>query len=160
MNVALLIDKSVPADVATALKETVATAAGVDTTRGDTITSTQLAFAKPETPKAGPVPTTFLGPAKWVGLGLAALLFLFFMTRGMKKRENENLTPGWLTEISEPVSLAQLEAGAGQGFTLDQASTKMLPPRAPDASLNQLDQLMEREPERVAAQVKAWMAED
>ena len=82
------------------------------------------------------------------------------MTRGMKKRENENLTPGWLTEISEPVSLAQLEAGAGQGFTLDQASTKMLPPRAPDASLNQLDQLMEREPERVAAQVKAWMAED
>ena len=58
----------------------------------------------------------------------------------------------------EPVSLAQLEAGAG--FTLDQASTKMLPPRAPDASLNQLDQLMEREPERVAAQVKAWMAED
>ena len=160
MNVALLIDKSVPADVATALKETVATAAGVDTTRGDTITSTQLAFAKPETPKAGPVPTTLLGPAKWVGLGLAALLFLFFMTRGMKKRENENLTPGWLTEISEPVSLAQLEAGAGQGFTLDQASTKMLPPRSPDASLNQLDQLMEREPERVAAQVKAWMAED
>ena len=78
----------------------------------------------------------------------------------LKKRENENLTPGWLTEISEPVSLAQLEAGAGQGFTLDQASTKMLPPRAPDASLNQLDQLMEREPERVAAQVKAWMAED
>ena len=39
MNVALLIDKSVPADVATALKDTVATAAGVDTTRGDTITS-------------------------------------------------------------------------------------------------------------------------
>jgi flagellar M-ring protein FliF len=36
----------------------------------------------------------------------------------------------------------------------------MLPPRVPDASLHQLDQLMEREPERVAAQVKAWMAED
>ena len=45
------------------------------------------------------------------------------MTRGMKKRENENLTPGWLTEISEPVSLAELEAGAGAGFTLDQAAT-------------------------------------
>ena len=36
----------------------------------------------------------------------------------------------------------------------------MLPPRVPDANLHQLDQLMEREPERVAAQVKAWMAED
>ena len=38
--------------------------------------------------------------------------------------------------------------------------TRIYNPRAPDASLNQLDQLMEREPERVAAQVKAWMAED
>jgi flagellar M-ring protein FliF len=36
----------------------------------------------------------------------------------------------------------------------------MLPPRVPDSNLNQLDQLLEREPERVAAQVKAWMAED
>ena len=27
---------------------------------------------RPETPKAGPVPTTLLGPLKWVGLGLAA----------------------------------------------------------------------------------------
>ncbi|MBE2316937.1 flagellar M-ring protein FliF [Solirubrobacter sp. CPCC 204708] len=156
MNVALLVDKSVPVDVFNALEQTVATAAGVDTTRGDTITATQMAFAKPAEPKAGPVPTTLLGPLKWVGLGLAALLFLFLMMRGMKKRENENLTPAWLTEIEEPVSLAALESG----FTLDQASTKMLPPRAPDASLNQLDQLMEREPERVAAQVKAWMAED
>jgi flagellar M-ring protein FliF len=160
MNVALLVDKTVPAEVFNSLEQTVATAAGIDTQRGDTITATQMAFAKPEVPKAGPVPTTLLGPAKWVGLGLAALLFLFFMTRGMKKREKEDLTPAWLTEISEPVSLAQLEAGAGHGFTLDQASNKMLPPRAPDASLNQLDQLMEREPERVAAQVKAWMAED
>jgi flagellar M-ring protein FliF len=40
------------------------------------------------------------------------------------------------------------------------AATQMLPPRVPDASLHQLDQLMEREPQRVAAQVKAWMAED
>ena len=36
----------------------------------------------------------------------------------------------------------------------------MLAPRVPDASLQQLDQLIEREPERVAAQVRAWMAED
>lgn len=160
MNVALLVDKSVPPNVMTSLQQTVAAAAGVDTQRGDTITSAQMAFAKPATPKAGPVPTTLLGPLKWVGLGFAALLFLFFMTRGMRKRENENLTPAWLTEISEPVSLAQLEAGHGAGFTLDHASTQMLPPRSPDASLSQLDQLMEREPERVAAQVKAWMAED
>ena len=137
-----------------------ATAAGLDTARGDTISSTQMAFAKAETPKAGPVPTTLLEPLKWVGLGLAALLFLFFMTRGMRKRESENLTPAWLTEIEEPVSLAALEARTTSTDYLDTAASDMLPPRVPDASLHQLDQLMEREPERVAAQVKAWMAED
>jgi len=160
LNVALLVDKSVPAPVFQSLQKTVATAAGLDqTTRGDTITATQMAFVKAATPKAGPVPTTMLGPLKWVGLGLAALLFLFFMARGMKKRENENLgTPAWLTTIDEPVSLAQLEAGAAD--TNFVANTSTLTPRVPDASLHQLDQLMEREPERVAAQVKAWMAED
>ena len=36
----------------------------------------------------------------------------------------------------------------------------MLPPREQDTSAQALEQLMEREPERVAAQVKQWMAED
>lgn len=160
LNVALLVDESVPPAVFTSLEQTVATAAGIDTARGDSITATQMAFAKAETPKAGPVPTTLLGPLKWVALGLGALLFLFFMTRGLRKRESENLTPAWLTEIEEPVSLAQLEAGTTGNPYVDNAATAMLPPRVPDTSLHQLDQLMEREPERVAAQVKAWMAED
>jgi flagellar M-ring protein FliF len=160
LNVALLVDKSVPAPVFESLQKTVAAAAGLDqTTRGDTITATQMAFVKTETPKAGPVPTTMLGPLKWVGLGLASLLFLFFMGRGMKKRESENLgTPAWLTTIDEPVSLAALEEGSANADFV--ANTSMLAPRVPDASLHQLDQLMEREPERVAAQVRAWMAED
>jgi flagellar M-ring protein FliF len=156
LSVALLVDKTVPADVFANLKSVVATAAGVQTARGDTITAQQIAFAKTPEPKAGPVPTSLLGPLKWVGLGLASLIFLFFMMRGMRKREGENLTPAWLTTIDEPVSLAQLEATT----SLDHAANAMLPPRVPDASLHQLDQLMEREPERVAAQVKAWMAED
>ena len=82
------------------------------------------------------------------------------MTRGMKQaREREPRTPAWLTEIEEPMSLAQLEARTTGGYART-AANAMLPPRVPDASLHQLDQLMEREPERVAAQVKAWMAED
>jgi flagellar M-ring protein FliF len=161
LNVALMVDKSVPADVFNSLEQTVSAAAGIDQARGDTFQAAQIAFAKAETPKAGPVPTTLLGPLKWVGLGLASLLFLFFMVRGMKKRESENLgTPAWLTTIDEPVSLAQLEARTSGGYALDGATNAMLPPRVPDANLHQLDQLMEREPERVAAQVKAWMAED
>ena len=160
LNVALMVDKSVPPATVAQLKQTIAAAAGVQTARGDTIQAAQMAFAKPVTPKTGPVPTTLLAPLKWVGLGLASLLFLFFMTRGMRRREGENLgTPSWLTEIEEPMTLAQLEQRTA-GTTLETAASAMLPPRVPDASLHQLDQLMEREPERVAAQVKAWMAED
>ncbi|HYZ81298.1 MAG TPA: flagellar basal-body MS-ring/collar protein FliF [Solirubrobacteraceae bacterium] len=159
LNVALLVDKSVPPATVAQLQKTIAAAAGITPARGDTISASQFAFAKQPTPKTGPVPTNLLGPLKWVGVGLGSLLFLFFVARGMKRREGENLgTPSWLTEIEEPVSLAALEAQTGAGAP--DAVTQMLPPRVPDASLHQLDQLMEREPERVAAQVKAWMAED
>ena len=161
LNVALLVDKAVPAATVKSLQQTIGTAAGIDGARGDAITVTQLEFAKPEVPKAGPVPTTMLGPIKWAGLGLATLLFLFFTRRALSKREGEALAaPSWLTEIEEPVALSQLEQqtrelGAGVG-----EATIQLPPRVPDTSLRQLDQLMEREPERVAAQVKQWMADE
>jgi flagellar M-ring protein FliF len=159
LNVALMVDKSVPPATVAQLQKTIAAAAGITPARGDTISASQFAFAKAPVAKTGPVPTNLLGPLKWVGLGLGSLLFLFFITRGMKRREGENLgTPSWLTEIEEPVSLAALEAQTGGG--MPDAVTQMLPPRVPDATLHQLDQLMEREPERVAAQVKAWMAED
>jgi flagellar M-ring protein FliF len=158
LNVALLVDESVPAEDFASLEETVSSAAGIDIERGDTIQAAQVPFAKPEAPKAGPVPTSLLGPLKWVGIGLASLIFLFFMGRHLRKREGEALqTPAWLSQIEEPVSLAELEQ---QTQIMPAQPTITLPPRAPDANLQALDQLMEREPERVAAQVKNWMAED
>ena len=159
LNVALLVDEAVPAEVFASLEQTISSAAGIDAERGDTIQAAQVPFAKVETPKAGPVPTTLLGPLKWVGIGIASLLFLFFMSRSLRKREGEALAkPAWLTQIEEPVSLAELEQQTQ--IMAPHTPTITLPPRAPDANLQALDQLMEREPERVAAQVKQWMAED
>lgn len=159
LSVALLVDKSVPAADFAAIQDAVTSAAGIDAERGDTIQAAQVPFAKVETPKAGPVPTTLLGPLKWVGIGLASLLFLFFMSRALRKREGEAMaTPAWLTSIEEPVSLAELEQQTQVMHPTPPTIT--LPPRAPDANLQAIDQLMEREPERVAAQVKQWMAED
>lgn len=159
LNVALLVDKSVPAADFAAVKQAITSAAGIDTKRGDAIQAAQVPFAKVATPKAGPLPTSVLGPLKWVGLGIATLLFLFFMSRHLRKREGETLaSPAWLTDIDEPVSLAELEQ---QTQVMGRANpTITLPPRAPDTSLQAIDQLMEREPERVAAQVKQWMSED
>jgi flagellar M-ring protein FliF len=162
LNVALLVDKSVPAATVNSLKQSLATAAGLSAKRGDPpISVTQMPFAKPVVAKAGPVPTTMLGPIKWAALGLATLLFLFFTRRALKKREGEALAaPSWLTEIEEPMALADLEQRTRRIEMGGDAPTISLPPRVPDTSLRQLDQLMEREPERVAAQVKQWMSED
>jgi flagellar M-ring protein FliF len=105
------------------------------------------------------VPTSLLGPIKWVGLGLASLVFLFFMTRALRRREGEQLAgPSWLTEIEEPVSVAELEQRTQ--VMEAPAPSIALPPRMPDTTLHQLDQLMDREPERVAAHVKQWISED
>jgi flagellar M-ring protein FliF len=156
LSLAVLVDKSVPPATVASLQKTLSAAAGLNTGRGDTISVTQMAFAKTPVAKTGPVPVTMLGPLKWVGLGLAALIFLFFMTRALRRREAESLgTPAWLREIEEPITLAQLEQAAREA-----PAPVGLPPRVPDASLHQLDQLMEREPERVAAQVRQWMAAD
>ena len=157
LNVALVLDKSVPAATATSIKSTIASAAGINTKRGDVIQLSQYAFAKAAAPKTGPVPTSLLGPLKWIGLGLASLVFLFFVRRGLRRREGETLAkPAWLTEIEEPVSVAALE----QQTQVMEPGTIALPPRQPDGNAAQLDQLMEREPERVAAQVRQWMSED
>jgi flagellar M-ring protein FliF len=143
LNVALLVDKAVPAPVVKSLQQTIATAAGVDAARGDAVTVTQMAFAKPEVPKAGPVPTNMLGPIKWAGLGLATLLFLFFTRRALKKREGEALVaPSWLTDVEEPVALSRLEQQTRE-LSMGGEATITLPPRVPDTSLRQLDQLME-----------------
>jgi flagellar M-ring protein FliF len=155
VHVALMLDKSIPPAQAQQIQNAVATAAGLDTTRGDVITRASVAFPKPVVPKAGPIPTSLLGPAKGVLIGLGALLFGFFTWRALRRREREALPePAWLTEITEPVRLSELEAG-------DPPTRQIaLPPRAKDEPMQRLDQLVEREPERVAAQVRAWMQED
>ena len=87
-------------------------------------------------------------------LPLAVALFAFFTWRGLRKREGEALPePAWLREIDEPVRLAELEATAAT------RELPTLPPRQKDEGLHRLDQLMDREPARVAAQVRQWMNE-
>jgi len=166
LNVALVLDESVaPAGgggnaMRNSLRDTISTAAGLDVARGDTITATSLAFAKPPVaakPKGLPIPAGVLGPLKWAGLVLAILLFCFFMMRHLKKREADELPqPAWLASIDQPVSLAALESSTGGPTQV----MEPLPAREADPGLQRLEMLMDREPERVAAQVRQWMTED
>ena len=80
-----MVDKSVPPADFAAIQKTVENAAGIDSearrrVRGLPARLRQGARAA----EGGPVPVSLLGPLKWVGLGLATLLFLFFMRRALK----------------------------------------------------------------------------
>src|SRR3954468_22540509 len=118
LNVSLVLDKSVPAAQAAQLKSAVATAAGVNPARGDTMTMSQVKFAP--LPKAAaaaglPIPPAFAGILKGAGAGLAALIFLFFVGRHLRRREGEELMrePSWLSQLdAAPRTVAQIEASA------------------------------------------------
>jgi flagellar M-ring protein FliF len=146
-NVAVVVDKNVPpADVRT-LQDAMATAAGIDQARGDTITVSQVAFAKPKAP-AKPSPAAgAMGALKWIPLALAMLLFLFFITRHLRRNETEQLEPVWLREIETPTTLADLEGERGPAF--------IEPPANPVRE--QVEEIVEQHPERVAQQVRAWL---
>jgi flagellar M-ring protein FliF len=163
-SVAVLIDSSVPPAQVAALKQAVQNAAGVNTKRGDTISVSQVAFAKPPVPAKTPVTQSALGLAKYVLAGLGLLGFLFFVTRHLRRREAETLMgePVWLREIESPTTVAELEAGGRHrlGPGDDGASGGARRGREGNAIRGELEQMIDSEPERVAQQVRAWMSEE
>ena len=157
-TVSVLVDKSVPASAIPAIKNAVAGAVGLNAKRGDTLSISQIAFAKPAATTASPSsPTKMLGYAKYGAVGLGALLFLFFMRRNLKRREREVFSgqPTWLRELETPRPLAALASGA------DDEPTDIKRLRSPvNVPKRQVEELVDRDPDRVAQQVRAWMSED
>jgi flagellar M-ring protein FliF len=151
LNVALVVDKTVPKAELPAIRAAVAGAAGIDPARGDVLAVSQVAFAKPAAagaPAAGPA-GGMIGYAKYGAAGVGLLGFLFFSARQLRRREGEALMrePNWLREIEAPTTLAQLE----------RPRASALPQRSDDPARMQVEELAEREPERVAQQIRTWM---
>lgn len=158
LNVALVLDDEIPEAQVAEIEAAVASAAGIDQERGDTLAVSRVPFveAEVEEAKGAPVPEQAMDMAKWVGLGIAAAIFLFFVTRALRKRENEALGDArWLTEIDEPRPLAALTAG---GHDTDANGL----PEAVSASAvrTQVGEMVDKEPEKVAQQLRAWMSEE
>ncbi len=156
-SVSVLISSTVPAASLPAIKSAVANAVGLQTKRGDTISVGQLPFAKPTTttPTAAS-PTSMIKYAKYGALGLGSLIFLMFVGRTLKRRERENFAgqPTWLRELESPRSLASLGSGRAQ-------PTEVMALRPPvNVARQQVEELVARDPDRVAQQVRAWMAEE
>jgi len=155
-TVSVLVDKSVPASAIPAIKNAVAGAVGLNPKRGDTLSVEQIAFAKPAAAPAPASSTKMIGYAKYALIGLGALMFLFFMRRSIRRREKETFTgqPTWLRELETPRPLAALVSG-------DESPTEVKRLRSPvNVPKRQVEELVERDPDRVAQQVRAWMSED
>ncbi len=166
-HVSVLLDKSVPAASLPAIREAITNAAGVQTKRGDTISIGQVAFAKTSTtaPAASP-----LADAKYVLLGLGAIIFLFFTTRTLRKRERETIDePVWLRELDAPMRLSELEretavrpaatmAGVASGNGNGGANGGE-PPINGENARKQVEQLVDSNPDRVAQQLRSWIQE-
>jgi flagellar M-ring protein FliF len=157
LSVGLVVDKSVPPAQVAQIKSAVSAAAGIDTTRGDVLNVSQVAFAKPATaaPAAGPAGDV-MNYAKYGAVGLGLIGFLFFVMRHLKKRERESLgEPTWLRQIEAPTTLADLEAGR---TTRMGALAGEMP--GPSATRLSAERIAEDDPERVAQQIRTWMQED
>ncbi|MDX6399109.1 MAG: flagellar M-ring protein FliF [Gaiellaceae bacterium] len=158
LNVAVIVDKSVPKAEVAAVRSAVQNAAGITPQRGDKLSVSQVAFAKPPAAPKKAAAASIIGYAKYAGAALALLLFLFFVTRHLRRREDQALgQPVWLREIESPTSLAELE----RGMTGDEPTMALSRARPLENPLRgELEELVDREPERVAHQVRAWMNEE
>jgi flagellar M-ring protein FliF len=158
----VLNNKKIPASEQAQIKTLVENTVGFNAKRGDTISVSSLPFAKIAAPAAAASSTSgMMGDVKYVLVGLGALGFLFFMSRMLRKRETEQFAgqPTWLRELEGPRSLSEIEA---QSQMVDlEPPTMVARLRAPvNVAKQQVEELVDRDPERVAQQIRQWMTED
>jgi flagellar M-ring protein FliF len=167
LDVALLLDDSLTeqADAVVAAKNAVSALVGLDAERGDTLTASTISFAEPPKETAaekGGVAALLANPIgllKYVVIGVGSLVFLFAMRRALRRRESEQFAPEptWLRQIEGAVPLAQLGAGNYAAPNIE------LPPdpaaERRDAVRHEVEELVKREPEKVAQQVGQWVRE-
>ena len=99
-----------------------------------------------------------IGYAKYVLIGLGALLFLFFTSRMLKRRENEAFagSPRGCASSRRPARWP-----AARSRTALRRRPAFMKLRSPvKVARQQVDDLVERDPDRVAAEVPRWMNED
>jgi flagellar M-ring protein FliF len=96
--------------------------------------------------------------AKYGIVGLGAIIFLFFITRMLRRREREPFAsePTWLRELATPRPLPQIET-----IPPPDEPTQIMALRTPvNVAKKQVEDLVQRDADRVAQHVRAWMSED
>jgi flagellar M-ring protein FliF len=160
MDIGVLLDSSIklnPVQQA-ALQKTLQSAAGFQAGR-DSFNMTQIAFAKqPAAATSGsPIPPAIAGILKGLGIGIGALLFLFFLTRHLRNRETDELMdePSWLRQLPRPEEPDMSALAMPEQPTITMATLATEDPRR-----QALEEIVRNEPEKVAAHLRSWITED
>lgn len=183
LNVAVLIDETaVTPEQATQIEEMVATAAGIDAERGDSIVITRMPFDTSASVAADELAAAdekaaakeqMMGMARTVAVLLVILIALFLGYRSAKNARRVTVTPINIGEISAGPRGGPLMGGAAAQLAavgspaLGEATTVidqngMTTTRVPDRDtvvMNELTLMADRRPEEVANVLKAWLAE-
>jgi flagellar biosynthesis/type III secretory pathway M-ring protein FliF/YscJ len=166
LDIALMLDeaavtdketKAVDSELVEQLESAVRSASGFDENREDTLSVSIVEFAEQPEAKAapsGPVAGIMENPMavlKPIGIGIAAIVFLFLMRKGLKRREGEGVAaePTWLREIERAMPIGEL--GPGPQVDADTARRQALQQQVEDA--------VRQQPDAVAAQVSQWVRE-
>jgi flagellar M-ring protein FliF len=168
-NVSVLLSKKVPASELKTIQTAVQTAAGITAAQvkagtGNVVVS-QVNFATPPKATTATTATTtasggMMGMVEDAAVVIGGIVFMFFMSRMLRKREREPLATRqatWLRELDSPRSLIELEDETGPSEPM---RVKRLRPATAAPAKLQVEDLVEHEPDRVASQVREWMAED
>jgi flagellar M-ring protein FliF len=162
-SISVLVNSKVPSSDLPTIRSMVEQALGYNAKRGDTISVGALPFAKiAATPAATTSSTSsMMGKIKYVLVGVGVLVFLCFMGRLLRKRETEQFAgqPTWLRELEMPRTLAEIES---QSKMVDLEGPTVVARLRPPVNVakQQVEELVDRDPERVASQIRQWMTED
>lgn len=154
-HVSVLLDNSVPASAVPSIRQAIENASGLESKRGDTIYIGRMAFAKAPSAAGSSSTSGMLSYAKDALLGIAAIVFLYFTTRFLRKRERESIDhePIWLSELQMPVPLSQLE----RETAAPQHERDLAPVGSP--ARQRVEELAASSPDTVAKQLRSWMKE-
>ena len=145
LQVAVVLDTTVGPASVTALKTALTTAAGIQTARGDQITVSQVRFASQAATSPGPL-ELYGGYIKYAVIALIAIFFLLGVRRGLRRRESTEmpLQPTWLADLEKSAAQTAVKA----------------PKRGKASTQQQVEKMIDDDPEQVAMQIKEWMNND
>lgn len=157
LDVALLVDASVPSEQVVAIRDAVSGLVGLDESRGDTLALSTLEFAVPEEAPAEKTSmvstlTGKLALLKWVVLFLGGAVFLVVVRRGLRRREADLhvAEPTWLRQVEGAVPVAELEPPQ---LKIDPEQERR------EEMKGQVEEIVRRQPDKVALQVSQWLKE-